>query len=97
MSVLKKLMAVMIAGLFSIPALAADEVDINKADARTLASELDGLSENQANEIVQYRDKNGPYVGFYELSAIDGIDKDFFSSNYDRMKLGDVSMADKKS
>lgn len=98
MRVMKKLTATIFITLFAIPALAAGgKVNINKADARTLAGELDGLSQSQAEKIIKHRNKNGPFVGFYELDAIDGIDQDFFVNNYDRMELGDVSMADKKS
>lgn len=98
MKTMKKLIAAIFITLFAIPALAAGgKVNINKADARTLAGELEGLSQSQAEKIIRHREKNGPFVGFYELNGLDGVDSEFLTKNYDRMELGDVSMADKKS
>lgn len=98
MKTMKKWIAAICIALFAMPALAGEgKVNINKADSRTLTGELEGLSQSQAEKIIKHREKNGPFVGLYELNAIDGIDQDFFVDNYDKMELGDVSMADKKS
>jgi len=39
----------------------AEAVDINTADASTLASAIDGVGEKKAATIVAYRDAHGPF------------------------------------
>jgi len=51
----------------AIPALsfAASPVNINKADATTIAKSLDGIGQSKADAIVAWRDANGfhmPYI-----------------------------------
>lgn len=51
----------------------AGPVDINTADADTLASAIDGVGEKKAATIVQYRETNGPFTSVDELVNIKGI------------------------
>lgn len=63
------------AGLLLIqgtPALAGP-VNINSADAATLAQELKGIGLKRAQAIVDYRAKHGPFKSADELSLIKGI------------------------
>ena len=39
----------------------AGPVDVNTADAKTLARELQGIGMAKAEAIVSYREKNGPF------------------------------------
>jgi competence protein ComEA len=48
-------------------------VDINKADASTLAAELNGVGASKAAAIVAYRDANGPFRHIEDLSNVKGI------------------------
>lgn len=48
-------------------------VDINKADANTLAAELNGVGATKAAAIVAYRETNGPFHSVDELANVKGI------------------------
>lgn len=48
-------------------------VDINKADASTLAAELNGVGVSKAAAIVAYRETNGPFLHVEDLSNVKGI------------------------
>ena len=48
-------------------------VDINKADASTLAAELNGVGASKAAAIVAYREANGSFRSIEELTNVKGI------------------------
>lgn len=48
-------------------------VNINHADAETLADILDGIGMSRALAIVQYREDHGMFYSAEELSAVKGI------------------------
>lgn len=52
---------------------AAAQVDINSADARTLAASLAGVGLVKAEAIVAYRDSNGPFEHAEDLLKVRGI------------------------
>ena len=54
------------------PAL-ANAVNINTADAATIAGDLKGIGLKRAQAIVEYRTKHGPFRSADELSQIKGI------------------------
>lgn len=57
-----------------LPALAwAGPVDINKADAATIAKELQGVGLSRAQAIVAYREKNGAFKTVEDLRKVKGI------------------------
>jgi competence protein ComEA len=56
----------------AVPAL-ADVVDLNTADAATLARELKGIGESRAKAIVEHRTRNGPFRTVDELVLVKGI------------------------
>ena len=51
----------------------AGQVDINKADAETLAAELNGIGQAKAEAIVTYRDNLGPFLTVDDLVLVKGI------------------------
>lgn len=51
----------------------AGPVDINSADAATIARELQGIGLSKAQQIVAYREKNGAFKNVEELRKIKGI------------------------
>ena len=51
----------------------AVQVDINRADAATLAAELNGVGTSKAAAIVAYREANGPFSHIEDLSNVKGI------------------------
>ncbi len=60
--------------LLSLPMLTfAGEVDINTADAETIAAELNGVGLSKARAIVEYRTKHGPFRSVDDLSLVKGI------------------------
>ena len=60
--------------LLSLPMLAfAGQVNINTADAETIAAELNGVGLSKAKAIVEYRTKHGPFRSADDLSLVKGI------------------------
>lgn len=54
-------------------AFAADKVNINTADAATLAATLNGVGPAKAEAIVAYRSENGPFRSADQLAEVRGI------------------------
>ncbi|MFT4517943.1 MAG: competence protein ComEA [Halioglobus sp.] len=48
-------------------------VNINTADAQTLAASLKGVGESRAEEIVRHREAYGPFASAEELTEVKGI------------------------
>ena len=72
-----------IIGSFVIAALVpiwawAGPVNINIADAKTLARELDGIGPAKAQAIVDYRQKNGAFKKIEDLMNVRGIGEKSF-------------------
>lgn len=63
----------------------AVKVDLNTADATTLQRHLVGIGEAKAQEIVAYRDMNGPFAAVDELLEVKGIGKAILDKNRDRL------------
>ena len=63
----------------------AGPVDINKADAETLAAELTGVGADKAAAIVAYRESNGPFASAEELTAVKGIGDKTLEKNRDNI------------
>ncbi len=58
--------------LFSFNVM-AEPVNINKANAKTIAESLKGIGIVKAKEIVKYRKKNGPFKSLADLANVKGI------------------------
>ena len=57
-----------------LPALSlAGPVDINTADAMTLATELNGVGLSRAEAIIEYRNLNGSFATAEQLLEVKGI------------------------
>ena len=83
---MSKLIAALIVTL--LPALVwAGPVDINTADAATIAKELQGIGPNLAQAIVAYREKNGAFRNTDELRKIKGIGAKVLERNRANIKL----------
>lgn len=54
-------------------AVFAGPVDINTADASTLATELNGIGTAKAAAIVAYREANGPFKRLEDLVRVKGV------------------------
>jgi competence protein ComEA len=64
-------------------------VDINLADAETLAAVLDGVGVVKAEAIVRYREVHGGFTTVEELSNVAGIGLSTVDRNLDRITLGE--------
>ena len=62
-------------------------VNINTADAQTLAANLKGVGESRAQEIVRYRESYGPFDSADELTEVKGIGKATLDMNRDVITL----------
>jgi competence protein ComEA len=58
--------------LLPVMALAAP-VDVNTADAETIADSLQGVGPSKARAIVEYRQKHGPFRSPDDLALVKGI------------------------
>ena len=74
--------------LFAGPLSAAGPVDLNTADAQTLAQVLDGVGPAKAQAIVDYRQVNGPFKTVDDLEKVRGIGKSTLEKNRSRMAVG---------
>jgi len=61
------------------------QVDVNTADAATLALALDGIGAEKAKEIVAHREKNGDFKSLDDLMEVKGIGKATIDRNRDRI------------
>src|SRR5688500_6707727 len=62
-------------------AVPAAQVNINTADAATLARELKGIGLKRAQDIIEYRQKHGSFRSVDELALVKGIGPAAISKN----------------
>lgn len=72
---------------------AADDVNINTADAETLMKILKGVGPEKAAAIVDYRNMNGPFKNVDELMQVKGIGKKLIDMNRDKITIGEAETA----
>lgn len=84
------IMWVLLSGLFTVTAGAyAAPVNINKADAATLAKRISGIGPAKAQAIVVYRQENGPFKSVHDLVKVKGIGEKLIDKNKPDLKLTD--------
>ena len=66
----------------------AGTVNINTADAATLAEGLNGVGIKKAQAIVDYRQKHGAFKSVNELANVKGINEKLIAKNKDKISLG---------
>jgi competence protein ComEA len=72
----------LLAALALLPAIAwAGTVDINTADAATLAKELKGIGPSRAEAIVAWREANGPFKSPEDIVLVQGIGERVLEDN----------------
>lgn len=73
--------------LACLPGVAAAQVDINHADARTLAESLNGIGLVKAEAIVAYREDHGPFERVEDLAKVRGIGTRTIEANRDSIVI----------
>jgi competence protein ComEA len=64
-----------------------EQVNINLADAETIAMVLDGVGLNRAEAIVDYRESNGDFKAIDDLIMVSGIGEFTVRNNADKILL----------
>ena len=81
----RRLMLAAVTLLWALPAAA---VDLNSADAATLAEELNGVGQVRAEAIIEYRQEHGPFESVGEFTEVRGIGSATLEKNRDSLALG---------
>ena len=63
------------------PAAVTGHVNINTADAATLAEGLNGVGQKKAEAIVAYRKAHGPFTSLEQLQEVKGIGPGIIAKN----------------
>jgi len=92
---MKHLMGVVLLVLMFLTGAAwAGPVNINTADATTLASAIKGVGEKKAQAIIQYRKEHGPFKSVDELASVPGIGEKTVAKNRSNLTVGKSSVPD---
>lgn len=90
---MKFIKALLLSLLFSCVALAVEPVDINRADAATLAASLNGIGPAKAEAIVAYREEHGPFKSVEQLAEVKGVGLKTVEKNREYIRLGGAAPA----
>ena len=71
----------------------AGPVDINTADAATIARELNGIGDSRARAIVEFREKNGRFASPEDMLKVSGIGPQVLKLNRDNIRTGQPAKA----
>jgi competence protein ComEA len=88
----KKIVAIAALALaFALPAFAATPVNINTADAETIAKSLSGIGLTKAKAIVAFREEHGPFKSADDLTQVKGIGQATLEKNREAIQLSGES------
>ena len=87
MKVIKKTITTLFLLAVASLAFAGSGININAADAETLALELTGVGIKKAQAIVDYRIENGPFKSIEGLTAVKGIGDKVLQDNVERIVI----------
>ena len=62
-------------------------ININEADAETVANQLLGIGLRRAQAIVEYRETYGPFYSAEELKVVKGVGSKTVESNRERIRV----------
>lgn len=98
MALIKKLGKVgIILGMLVLTSTAfAAPVNINTADAQTLAENIKGIGPKKAQAIVTYRRENGSFKSIHDLAKVKGIGEKLVARNKSDLLLSDVAVKQTK-
>jgi competence protein ComEA len=83
----RRLVQGLIVSLMPVASAWAGPVNVNTADATTIARELDGIGPAKAQAIVEYRQKNGPFKTPEDLLKVDGIGDKVLDQNKGNIRV----------
>lgn len=87
---MKHLFRSILCGLFLFAGTAiAGPVNVNTADAETLAVELVGVGKVTAAAIVGYREEHGPFKSLEDFRNVKGIGEKLIEKNVDNIRFSD--------
>ena len=92
---IKHLIPTLLATLLMVQVTQAEPVNINTADATTLATALNGIGPAKAKAIVSYREKNGPFKTVEQLAMVEGITQKLIDKNRADIRFGADKGAEK--
>lgn len=68
-------------------AIPQEKIDINSADATTIAQAMDGVGVTKAREIVAYRETHGKFQSLEQLLEVNGIGMATLEKNRHRILI----------
>lgn len=80
-------LALSIAFIALSPLHADSRVNINTADAETLASSLTGVGSTRAQAIVEDREAHGPFESVDDMTRVSGVGAATVDANRERISL----------
>ena len=87
---MKKIAKQLLAALALLPVVAwAGPVDLNSADAATLARELRGVGPAKAEAIVAWREANGPFSNPEDIVLVQGIGERVLEDNRELLSVSE--------
>jgi len=84
-----------IATALTLPALAAQPVNINTADAGAIATALSGIGQSKAEAIVAYRKEHGAFKSADDLTHVKGIGQKTVDKNRELILVDGTAPAPK--
>jgi len=79
--------AALLAAMLLAPIAIAGPVNVNTADAKTLARELQGVGMAKAEAIIAHREKNGPFKSADDLVKVKGLGKKLVDQNKSNLRF----------
>jgi competence protein ComEA len=88
---MRAVLKALVFGLFCVAGaeLLAGPVNINTADAETLAAELQGIGPALAEAIIRDREENGPFETPEQITRVRGIGQRVLEDNRDDILVSD--------
>ncbi len=80
--------AVVLLFLLASWAAFAEPLNINAADASTIAQVMDGIGQTKAEAIVAYRKTHGDFKSIEDLAKVKGIGKKTVEKNQSKLMIG---------
>jgi competence protein ComEA len=80
---------VLLLAMMANPAVWAESLNINTADATNMAQVISGVGDKRAQAIVDYRDENGPFKSVDGLTNVKGIGTAILEKNRENLTIGE--------